>query len=452
MTSVVETAEVELDRTAAAARVATDAGRMAARKSEGLSAVVVVSVDNGLRQRLAAILGESRWLVLEAQGGAEAMLRLESHRTEAMVIDSWLPDLEVGEFISHVRLLYPAVELLRVDGTAVGAQLAGRSLQHAELVHAIRAACADSPVRSSWADLPAAAGQRTAEAYRLDADGFVTDGSLPGSYGVATGLAARGDGLPELVGSSEAMHEVARLVEMVAPRATPVLIEGETGTGKEVVARALHRLSRRAAKPFVVLNCAAIPESLLEAELFGHARGAFTGAVQSRMGRIESANGGTLLLDEIGEMPLGMQAKMLRFIESGELQKVGENEVVRVDVRLIAATHQPLEQRSAEGTFRLDLYHRLVVFPIEVPALRERMEDIPELAEHFLERMGRDDPRKRLTREALDRLQQHLWPGNVRELMHVLERGAILAGTQPEIGAAEIRFRRRPRVSVCDAL
>jgi transcriptional regulator with GAF, ATPase, and Fis domain len=223
---------------------------------------------------------------------------------------------------------------------------------------------------------------------------------------------------------------------------TPVLIEGETGTGKELVARALHRLSHRAAKPFVVLNCAAIPESLLEAELFGHARGAFTGATQSRMGRIESANGGTLLLDEIGEMPLGMQAKMLRFLESGELQKVGENETVRVDVRLVAATHQPLEQRSAEGTFRLDLYHRLAVFPIEVPALRERMEDVAELAEHFLEQMGKNSPRKRLSADAVAWLEDQVWPGNVRELMHVLERGAILAGERPEIGVGEIGYRR----------
>ena len=245
------------------------------------------------------------------------------------------------------------------------------------------------------------------------------------------------------------MRELARLIRLVAPRTTSVLIEGETGTGKEVVARALHRLSERSSKPFVVLNCAAIPEALLEAELFGHTRGAFTGAVQSRTGRIEAAHGGTLFLDEIGEMPMALQAKMLRFLECGELQRVGDNETMRVDVRVIAATHQPLEKLAssvgAERTFRLDLYHRLAVFPVEVPALRERMEDLELLTEHFLEQMGQQMPRKRLTTEALLKLREHSWPGNVRELMHVLERGAILAAERMEIGVAEIRLRRATR-------
>jgi transcriptional regulator with GAF, ATPase, and Fis domain len=251
--------------------------------------------------------------------------------------------------------------------------------------------------------------------------------------------------LPGMIGQTPAMQELAALVRLVAPRRTSVLIEGETGTGKEVVARAIHQLSFRCGKSFVVLNCAAIPEALLEAELFGHTRGAFTGAVQSRTGRIEAANGGTLFLDEIGEMPLPLQAKMLRFLECGELQRVGDNETVRVDVRVVAATHQHLEKRSAEGTFRLDLYHRLAVFPVEVPALRDRRADIALLAEHFLGEMGREDPRKRITAAALGKLEQHEWPGNVRELAHVLERAAILAGNSPEIGMEEIRFRRATR-------
>ncbi len=387
---------------------AARAARIGTPAAAEVRSVVIVSVDAGLRQRLASNLARSRWNVREARGGAEAMMHLDTQRCEAMLIDSWLPDLEVAEFISHVRLLYPAMDVLRLDGSAepgivqssdagqipAKRQEVGRSPRRNELLHAMRTA---REQRREFSDSVAMRGSEGARSVGGEAlsPARPSAARLPyrrptvERHGAAVPSAGRGDRMQELVGQSDAIREVVRLVEMVAPRVTPVLIEGETGTGKELVARALHRLSHRSAKPFVVLNCAAIPEALLEAELFGHARGAFTGATQSRMGRIESANGGTLLLDEIGEMPLGMQAKMLRFLESGELQKVGENETIRVDVRLVAATHQPLEQRSAEGTFRLDLYHRLAVFPIEVPSLRERMEDVEELAEHFLEQMGR---------------------------------------------------------------
>jgi DNA-binding NtrC family response regulator len=251
--------------------------------------------------------------------------------------------------------------------------------------------------------------------------------------------ASAGMPLPDLIGTNAGMRELARMVRLVAPRSTTVLIEGATGTGKELVAKAVHRLSARASKPFVVLNCAAIPESLLEAELFGHTRGAFTGAVQSRTGRVEAANGGTLFLDEIGEMPLALQAKMLRFLESGEIQRVGGNETVRVDVRVVAATHQPLKVRTADRAFRLDLYHRLAVFPLAIPALRDRMDDLLPLAMFFLDRLGEEMPVKRLSAGALERLRGHDWPGNVRELEHVLERATILAEGRPEISAADIR-------------
>lgn len=234
------------------------------------------------------------------------------------------------------------------------------------------------------------------------------------------------------------MRELAWLIRLVAPRSTSVLIEGATGTGKELVARAVHTLSPRAAKPFVTLNCAAIPESLLEAELFGHTRGAFTGAVQSRVGRVEAAHGGTLFLDEIGEMPIALQAKMLRFLENGEIQRIGGNETVRVDVRIVAATHQPLKQRSAENAFRLDLYHRLAVFPVRVPSLSDRMEDLPALSRLFLERFGHDQPIKRISQAATQRLREYHWPGNIRELAHVLERAAILSEDRPEIAADDI--------------
>jgi DNA-binding NtrC family response regulator len=236
------------------------------------------------------------------------------------------------------------------------------------------------------------------------------------------------------------MLEISRRIRLVAPRSTPVLIEGPTGSGKELVAEALHRLSTRSRKPFVALNCAAIPEALLEAELFGHTRGAFTGAVQGRIGRIEAADGGTLFLDEIGEMPLALQSKLLRFVECGELQRVGDNETVKVDVRVIAATHRPLARHAAEGTFRSDLYYRLAVFLIRTPALAAHLEDLPLLVNHFLARMGRTEPVKRIEASASDCLRGHAWPGNVRELEHVLERAAILAGESCEITAAEIDF------------
>ena len=446
-----------------------------AMETAAMRTVVLASADAELRHRLRTSLTGLRWQVREAAGGAEAMAQLEDARSEALLVDSWLPDLEVGEFATVIRMLYPSMELLRVDGGVDGG---ARSPRRNELLHALReaqsvplndtaawAAAPDTvPVAGSGIGAVARAVAQVSSAVRKDSgqeelrtreEEARLDSArqalsvLMGRPEAARPVVRKEPMLPEMVGTSESMRELARLIRLVAPRTTSVLIEGETGTGKEVVARALHRLSERSTKPFVVLNCAAIPEALLEAELFGHTRGAFTGAVQSRTGRIEAAHGGTLFLDEIGEMPMALQAKMLRFLECGELQRVGDNETMRVDVRVIAATHQPLEKLAssvgAERTFRLDLYHRLAVFPVEVPALRERMEDLELLTEHFLEQMGQQMPRKRLTAEAMVKLREHSWPGNVRELMHVLERGAILAAERMEIGAAEIRIRRATR-------
>jgi len=415
--------------------------------------VVLASADAGLRGRLRDSLAGMRWKVREAGGGAEAMAQLEESRPEALLVDSWLPDLEVSEFAGHVREFFPGVDLLRVDGDA--AEGGVKSPRRHELLHALREA-QDAPRTDgvAWASAPVAVprgGVLGVGRVQVSAawDGDVRIEELPPELPAAVLMAEPAVGvvksfvaIPEMIGVSEPMMELARMIRLVAPRSTTVLIEGETGTGKEVVAKAIHRLGARSTKPFAVLNCAAIPEALLEAELFGHTRGAFTGAVASRTGRIEAANGGTLFLDEIGEMPLPLQAKMLRFLECGELQRVGDNETMRVDVRVIAATHQPLEKRSAEGTFRLDLYHRLAVFPLEVPALRERAGDIPVLVEFFLAEMGKEFPRKRVSREAMEVLREYSWPGNVRELTHVLERGAILVGDGPEIGVGELRMGR----------
>jgi transcriptional regulator with PAS, ATPase and Fis domain len=231
-----------------------------------------------------------------------------------------------------------------------------------------------------------------------------------------------------MIGSSAAMQRVYRMARLVAQRSTTVLIAGATGTGKELVARALHALSPRAQKAFVVVNCAAIPEALLESELFGYRRGAFTGAVQSQIGRIPAANGGTLFLDEVSELPLAMQAKLLRFLEQKEVQCLGTWEVSHVDVRVLAASNLDLAERAASGEFRRDLFYRLSAFPIELPPLTERPEDVERLAEHFLSCMGAalDMPVPKLSPEALRILQAHAWPGNVRELQHVMERASIL--------------------------
>jgi transcriptional regulator with GAF, ATPase, and Fis domain len=223
------------------------------------------------------------------------------------------------------------------------------------------------------------------------------------------------------------MEAVARQIELVAPTGSTVLILGESGTGKELVARKVHRRSPRADRPLIKVNCAAVPRELYESEFFGHARGAFTGALRDRAGRFELADGGTLFLDEVGEIPLELQAKLLRVIQEGELERVGEERTRKVDVRLIAATNRDLRVEAEAGRFRQDLYYRLSVFPVELPPLRKRPEDIPMLAEHFLRmssrKLGRPVPA--LSIAAIHRLQGYDWPGNVRELQHVLERAAI---------------------------
>jgi len=241
--------------------------------------------------------------------------------------------------------------------------------------------------------------------------------------------------LPGMIGTSAAMQRAYHLARLVIPRDTTVLVMGETGTGKELMARAIHSLSPRARQPFVIVNCAAIPETLLESELFGYSRGAFTGAFQSRLGRIHAAHSGTLFLDEVGGLPLGMQGKLLRFLQEGEVQRLGSPDLFRVDVRVIAATNLNLARALAEGQFNDALYYRLCVFPIQLPPLRERREDILPLATHFLESFCRraNIPCKTISFEAGRELEAFSWPGNVRELKHIVERAFILSESGTEI-------------------
>jgi DNA-binding NtrC family response regulator len=401
--------------------------------TKNAASVLVLSPDAAVRARLRMALTAQRWEVHEADGGAAALLLMEQTDLHATLLDGPLPDLHLEDFADEVRSSHPTMDLIALDGALAGMPQAVRSPRRGELLQVLRSVCDEAssqlvpdlnpPVRPAVVAMSPRAGAK----------------SSPRSVHPAE-VAPVSVRLPELIGDSERMLEVSRRIRLVAKRKTTVLIQGPTGTGKEVVAHALHRLSPRAGRPFVALNCAAIPEALLEAELFGHARGAFTGAVQRRTGRIEAANGGTLFLDEIGEMPLALQSKLLRFLESGELQRVGENEAVRVDVRIIAATHQPLARRAQEGSFRADLFYRLAVFRIQTPALSEHREDLSALAEHFLKQAAGDEAAKQLSEEAVARLAAHPWPGNVRELQHVLERASILTEDRPVITADEIEF------------
>ena len=249
-----------------------------------------------------------------------------------------------------------------------------------------------------------------------------------GEYRLLKEEAAARRGGPSIIGDSPALREVMSAIDRAASTDTTVLLEGESGTGKELCARALHDASPRANGPFVAINCAAIPENLLEAELFGYERGAFTGAQQRKIGKFEMAQRGTIFLDEIGEMPLALQAKMLRAIETKRIERLGGNASILVDVRIVAATNRMLRQAVAARQFREDLYFRLSVFPVTIPPLRERKEDIPKLAHHFVDRVSRDVGKKViLSPEALQMMVEHSWPGNVRELQNAIERAVILA-------------------------
>lgn len=377
--------------------------------------LVVASPNDALRKQIVQTLVAWRWPVQEAFGGADALNKLEDSECDLLLLDRCLPDLDATELAALIRSRFPGVDLLMLD-SETGRATASEPLQRVSARFLLRRLAGNA-----W-DAPAEESE-TFSTPQLTSAAQKNEKSSP----IA---------LPEMRGDSDAARHMYRMARLVAPRDTAVLLLGESGTGKDLVAQGIHKLSPRAMKPFVVINCAAIPETLLESELFGYTRGAFTGAAQSRIGRIHAAQGGTLFLDEIGDLPLNLQAKLLRFLESGEVQRLGSSDVFRVDVRVIAATNADLQKKVASGEFRRDLFYRLSVFPIMLLPLRSRRDDIVPLANHFLEML---EPKPMaLSTEAEAVLQSYDWPGNVRELKHVIERAIILAEEETRISAKHI--------------
>jgi DNA-binding NtrC family response regulator len=372
--------------------------------------VFIVSQNLRLRESLQERLTLPRWKVLQAASGAEALKVLRDNGPQdcVLLLDPTLPDLEAVEFQGIVRDRFPGAQILMLN-SQTGQLLLGTA--------------SPTPVSRKIADVVNKAGT-IAPAPQL---------VIPADPVRSTN--GKGGRLRSMIGESEPMMRAYALTRMVAARDTTVLVTGESGTGKDMIAQELHLISPRRNQPLMVVNCAAIPDTLLEAELFGYTKGSFTGALQSRIGRIQAAHGGTLFLDEIGDMPLALQSKILRFLEQGEVQRIGGNDNLKVDVRVIAATNADLKKRVALQQFREDLYYRLAIYPIHLPALRDRLSDVEELAIAFAARFR---PGVLVTDEALQVLKQHNWPGNVRELRNTIERASILIEDGDAIKAEHI--------------
>jgi DNA-binding NtrC family response regulator len=380
----------------------------------GAPSILIVTPDTLTRRRLGESLRKMA-SVADASTGAEALSVLEHQGASIVVLDRKLPDLNTDELIGVVEKQFPCTNVVLLDGGEL------------ELPEELRGCDA-----YRWFCEFNCSVEQPAAPLCTPNRGALNSCSTSGTWMP----------LPGMIGSTPSMQRLAELVRAVARHSSSVLITGETGAGKELVAEAVHKLSRRADKPFITVNCAAIPEALVEAELFGHTRGAFTGAVQSRLGKLHSAQGGTIFFDEVAELPLASQAKLLRFLECGEVQRLGTSDVFRLDVRVIAATNVNLEKRVEQRLFREDLFYRLAVFPIELPPLRERAADVAPLARHFLERLT-GDTTLGLTPECEAKLTSHSWPGNVRELRNVIERAVVLADGLAMIAPEQILLRKQ---------
>jgi DNA-binding NtrC family response regulator len=386
--------------------------------ADSMKHLLLVEDEAPLREALAEQLRDRGYSVESADSGEAALARLADFAFDIIITDLRLPGIDGSAVIDAALGLYPDIVAIVITGygtvkDAVEAIKRGawdfvsKPFQIDELLHALDGALEQRRLKSENAYLRAQLDER----YRFEG----------------------------LIGKSPAMKRLFQLLETVAGTNSTILITGETGTGKEVVARAIHHNSSRRTARFVALNCSAIPETLLEAEIFGHVRGAFTGAVGNRQGRLEQAHKGTLFLDEVGTMSSALQMKLLRVLQEREFERVGDSNTTKVDVRVIAATNSDLTRMVADGQFREDLYYRLNVIPVHIPPLRERRDDIPLLVQHFLDKFSGDGrPAATVSQEAMRRLMSYTWPGNVRQLENAAERAVAFGGGRGLVDVADL--------------
>ena len=380
--------------------------------------ILLVDDEPNMRRILASNLRQDQHQIWEAGGVEEAQHSLAANDFDVVVTDQKMPDGEGLTVLASAHENDPTLPVIFLTAVA--------SIELA--VESMRGGAFDFLTKPFQPEAVRATVRRACERTRLLRENILLKDAV-----------VRLEGASEIYGDSASMQEVRERISRVAPTGATVLITGETGTGKELVARAIHRNSPRSSKPFIAVNCAAVTETLLESELFGHEKGAFTGADRQRQGLFEAAHEGTLFLDEAGEMSLAAQAKLLRVLTDGQVLRVGSTRPRKVDVRVLVATHRNLEQRVKEGLFREDLFYRLAVVPIQLPPLRERSDDIASLSEVFCHQIATElkIPRRRLTPEAIHKLQHYRFPGNLRELRNLIERAYILSNNQ-EIGVEDL--------------
>jgi two-component system nitrogen regulation response regulator NtrX len=366
--------------------------------------ILIVDDEESICQTLGGILADEGHAVITAATGEEALRMVEEEMPGLVLLDIWLPGIDGIEVLKMIRAGHPQIPVVMMSG-------------HGTIETAVRATklgafdFIEKPLSLEKVILVV---NHALDMVRLEEENLLLKQKVAHEY--------------ELTGASAPVQELKEMIGIVAPTNAWILIMGENGTGKELVARSIHRQSRRAQNPFIEVNCAAIPEDLIESELFGHEKGAFTGATAMKRGKFDLANEGTIFLDEVADMSLKAQAKVLRILQEKKFERVGGNKLISTDVRVLAATNKDLEKEMEEGRFRPDLYYRLNVIPLRIPALRDRKEDIPLLADRFLQEFAikEGEPGKQITDEVVAVLMRHHWPGNVRELKNIIERLVIM--------------------------